>query len=121
MSNREDPVLPRGFEALAPWAASWALPTEQARYAHRLATPIGQVRAFHAAILPRMDDVMQCLAAYPADDTAALAAPVRRLFHLALAYFEASTPVELNWRSSDLDAAFPASRIVYQPPSNRAD
>ena len=111
-------VLPTGFEDLAEFVPAWALPAEQARYAKRLSTDIGSLRNFHAAILPRMDEVMGHLEHFPADDIAALPEPTRLLNRLALSYFEASNPIELKWRGPDLDNAFPASRIVYQAPSN---
>ena len=112
-------LFPTGFEDFARWSA-WALPSERERYERRLRTPLDEVRAFHDALMPRVDDAMRLLQVQPAD-TAAIAEPVRRLFHLVLAWFEASTPVELNWRSSDLDDAFPADRIVYVGPSHAAD
>jgi hypothetical protein len=113
----DDIALPAGFSDLEPLATEWALATEQTRYAKRLATPLEEIRRFYDAIFPRMDDVMRHLAGYPAGDPSKLPAPVRRLYHLALSYFEASHPIELRWKASDLEASFPESRIVYQVPS----
>ena len=111
-------VLPAGFEDRVTFVPAWALATEQARYAKRLSTDLDGLRAFHAAILPRMDEAMRHLARFPADDIAALPEPTRLLYRLALSYFEVSNPIELKWKGPDLDNAFPASRIVYQAPSN---
>lgn len=119
MNTTTTPSLPPGFDDLLPWV-SWARPSESERYTHRIATPLAEVKAFHDALLPRMDAAMACLQTQPAD-TARVDEPVRRLFHLALAWFEASTPVQLHWPSSDLDDAFPADRIVYVGPSLDAD
>jgi hypothetical protein len=114
-------VLPQGFDELQDLVADWALPTEPARYARRLATPLPQLRAFYDAIYPRMDAVLQHLAGVPGSDARSAAASDRNLFYLALAFFEASHPVELRWKSQDLDDAFPAGRIVYAGPSLAAD
>jgi hypothetical protein len=113
-----DTTLPAGFEDLATFVSAWALPTEEARYAKRLSADLDVLRGFHAAILPRMHEVMRHLELFPADDIAALPAPTRSLYRLALSYFEVSNPIELRWKGPDLDNAFPASRIVYQAPSN---
>ena len=115
--NHDELTLPVGFEALDPLVARWALPTEQTRYEIRLATPLAELRDFYSAIHPRMDEVMLHLAEFPADDLTALPDATRRLYRLALSYFEASHPIELHWKNQDLDNAYPASRIVYQGPS----
>lgn len=112
-----DTVLPAGFEDLEPLVCAWALPTEQTRYAWRLRASLEEVRGFYEAIYPRMDAVMRHLQGYSAEDIAALPADTRRLYRLALSYFEASHPIELHWRSPDLDDAFAAQRIEYQGPS----
>ena len=113
-----DMTLPTGFEDLEPLVQAWALPTEQTRYTKRIASPLHEVQAFYEAIYPRMDAVMQHLQAHPADDIAALPAPTRRLYRLALSYFDASHPIELHWRTANLDNAFPAERIEYREPSS---
>ncbi|MGJ7546267.1 hypothetical protein [Variovorax sp. LT1R16] len=113
--------LPQGFDDLQELVPDWALPTEPARYAKRLATPLPQLRKFYDAIYPRMDAVLQHLAGVPGADARSADASDRNLFFLALAWFEASHPVELRWKSQDLDDAFPANRIAYVGPSNRAD
>ena len=109
--------LPGGFEDLEPHVAAWDLPTEEARYAKRIATPMPELRAFYDAIYPRMDAVMTHLSRHPAGSIASLPAVTRRLYRLALGYFEASHPMELRWHGAEPEPAFPASRIVYQGPS----
>src|SRR5579872_2917360 len=115
MSERK---LPPGFEDLEPLLAEWNLASERERYCMRLSKTLDQLHAFYDAILPRMKDVMAHLETVPMSDVANLSAPVRNLYHLALSYMEASHPIELNWRATDLPDAFPASRIVYQMPSS---
>lgn len=117
----DTPVLPEGFEDLAGLVDEWSRPDERSRYAKRLATPLPQLREFHAAIHPRMDAVLRHLATLPVSRGTDAPPADRHLFYLALAYFEASHPVELGWKGADLDVAFPAERIVYAGPSSAAD
>lgn len=114
-------ALPPGFEDLAVLAQEWAFVDEASRCAKRLATPLPQLRRFYDAIYPRMDAVLRHLATVAAASGATAPPADRALFYLALSYFEASHPVELRWRGSDLDLAFPAGRIVYAGPSSQAD
>ena len=117
IAQEPETALPQGFEDLEPHVATWALPTEEQRYTKRIATSMADIRSFYDTIFPRMEDVMAHLALHPAGDVARLPAEVRRLYRLALAYFEASHPVELRWRGAEPEPAFPASRIAYQGPS----
>jgi hypothetical protein len=118
---KQESTLPPGFEDLCGLLQEWCLPDEPTRYAKRLATPLPQLRQFYDRIYPRMDDVLRHLEKVPLarGENAELAD--RNLFYLALAYFEASHPVELCWKSSDLDVAFPSERIAYVGPSSIAD
>jgi hypothetical protein len=114
-------VLPAGFEDLAALVGEWSLPDERSRYAKRLATPLPELRRFHEAMHPRMDAVLRHLACIPVARGTEAAPADRHLFYLALAYFEASHPIDLHWKGPDLDVAFPAERIAYVGPSSRAD
>ena len=117
----EPQALPAGFGDLSALLQEWCLPDEPSRYAKRLATPLPELRRFYEVIYPRMDDVLRHLATVPLTRGELASAGDRNLFYLALAYFEASHPVELRWKSSDLDVVFPAGRIVYAGPSLQAD
>lgn len=112
-------MLPEGFSELEALVGDWALATEPERYRKRLATSLAELRLFYDAIQPRMNDVMEHLRHHPAEQIDALPTPTRALFHLALSYFEASHPIELKWRATDLDDAFPADRIEYEGPSTQ--
>ncbi len=114
------PGLPQEFEDLAIFLSDWSLPTEPQRYARRLSATLPELRAFYDAIAPRMDAIMHHLAAYPDNDLENLPVETRNLYCLALSYFEASHPIELNWKRTDLDDAFPADRIIYEKPSSEA-
>ncbi|MEI9852688.1 MAG: hypothetical protein WDN24_19605 [Sphingomonas sp.] len=55
--------------------------------------------------------------ALPAEDPPSLPPETRNLYHLALAYIEASHPIELKWKTVNPPDAFPAERIVLMAPS----
>lgn len=117
----DDHTLPPGFEDLQGLVGPWSLPDEPQRYAKRLGTPLPELRRFYDAIYARMDAVLRHLSTLPVAH-GELAAPAdRNLFRLALAYFEASHPIELRWSASDLNDAFPAHRIGYVGPSAQPD
>jgi hypothetical protein len=109
--------LPKGFSDLEPFLAEWNLASERDRYQKRLSKSLQELRVFYDAIIPRMHDVMRYLQGFPANDVSGLPPEVLNLYHLALSYMEASHPIELNWGGTDLNDAFPASRIIYEKPS----
>jgi hypothetical protein len=110
--------LPEGFSDLEPFLAEWNLASEKDRYQKRLSKSLQELHVFYDAILPRMHEVMRCLQGFPAGDLSTLPPAVLNLYHLALSYMEASHPIELKWKGTDLNDAFPASRIVYESPSS---
>jgi hypothetical protein len=69
----------------------WALPTEAERLRRRTERPDDELRALYEAMLPRMDDVVRHLNAFPLDG---LPDDVRRLYDLAKSMMEISIPVE---------------------------
>lgn len=48
------PVLPPGFADLEPFA-DWAIPTERARYAKRIASTMTELQTFYDAAFPRLE------------------------------------------------------------------
>ncbi len=115
MSER---LLPEQFAGLESWVGEWSLPTEEKRYRRRLSLPLDEVKAFYDALLPHMDDIMKHLQGFRGDNPEVVPVQTRNLFYLALAFMDATHPVELRWKSTDLNDAFPASRIEYHPPSS---
>ena len=84
-------LLP-GFESLEPFAATWALPTMQARNARRVAMPIGDIRAFYGAIAPHMEALLDHFSALPVGH--AMSPAEERLFYLGQAFMEVAMAVE---------------------------
>ena len=87
------PTFPSDFEDLEPFA-DWAVPTERARYAKRIASTMEELQAFYDAAFPRIDDALAYLEQHPVD---ALPEDGKRLLWVYCALTTASFPVEA-WR-----------------------
>ena len=87
------PTFPSDFEDLEPFAG-WAIPTERARYAKRIASTMEELQAFYDAAFPRIDDALAYLEQQPMD---ALTEDGKHLLWLYCALMTASFPVEA-WR-----------------------
>ncbi len=57
-------VFPAAFAELEPFA-EWAIPTERARYAKRVASTMDELQAFYDAAFPRIDDALRVPRAIP--------------------------------------------------------
>jgi hypothetical protein len=101
-------TLPSDFADLERYA-EWAIPTERARYAKRLASTMDELQGFYDAAFPRMEAATAYLERYDLDD---LPDDAKRLLWLYCALVTVSFPVEV-WRqakvpdsgSTTLDAA----------------
>jgi hypothetical protein len=60
-------VLPPEFADLEPFA-DWAIPTEKARYAKRIACTMEELQTFYDAVFPRMESSTDYLKAVRMDD-----------------------------------------------------
>jgi hypothetical protein len=86
-------LLPAEFADLEPFA-DWAIPTEGARYAKRLASSIDELQSFYDAAFPRLDDAMEHLDAFELDS---MPEDATRLLWLCCSLVTVSFPVEV-WR-----------------------
>ena len=86
-------VLPAEFAELESFA-DWAVPTERARYAKRIASSMDGLQAFYDAAFPRIDDAIAYLEQQPFDT---LPDDGKRLLWLYCSLMTASFPVEV-WR-----------------------
>jgi hypothetical protein len=86
-------VFPVEFADLGPFA-DWAIPTERARYAKRIASTMDELQAFYDAAFPRLDDALASLERYSMDE---LPEDATRLLWLYCALMTVSFPVE-TWR-----------------------
>jgi hypothetical protein len=87
------PVLPAEFADLEAFA-DWAIPTEKARYAKRLASTMDELQAFYDGAFPRLEAATAYLEQFDVD---ALPDDAKRLLWLYCALVTVSFPVEV-WR-----------------------
>ena len=87
----------------------WALPTEAERSDRRWQATPAEFRDFYNALLPRIDELLECLDQYPIGRIPTEALP---LYHLALAFAEVAPHCELYEDSNKVPNSFDASRFV---------
>lgn len=102
-------ALPAQFAALEPFVAHWAQPTEDARSQRRWTATPAEFQAFYDAALPHIEAILALLDQYP---FGAVPPELRPLYHLALAFAEASPHVELYKGDSQVPYSFDPSRFV---------
>ena len=107
--------LPEQFHDLQPFVG-WSLATESERSARRQGSTMAEIETFYHALLPRMDAVLSCLAAYPDENN--LPDEVRTLFHLALALAEVAPAVENYGQPSVVDGYDVARFVVAREPTS---
>lgn len=105
-------TLPQQFKQLENWS-SWALATERERYNRRARSTMDELKAFHAALKPHMEDVIQHLSAFPWGS--AISEEDERLYHLGMSFMEAAVPIDLGWKDVVAEDSFPVDRVVLPP------
>jgi hypothetical protein len=110
-------ALPSQFVDLAPFATQWCLGSQQERHMVLMNCSIEGLRPFYQALMGRMDEIVAYLNQFPLD---AMPEEAQNLFNLALTWAETAHPIDLGWKTTDIDDSFPASRIEYLPPSRPA-
>ena len=106
-------LLPKGFAALAPFVAQWAVPTLAARCVTRDASNADQRQAFYDAASPLAVAALDYLDARP---YAALAGAEARLMQLMLSFAQVALAVELQGEDEDRLATFrPYMRFTHVP------
>jgi len=101
--------LPAKYRALEPFVADWALETEADRLKKLVATSIPDLRAFYDAIYPCAAAIRDDLSERKLD---ALTAEEKTLFFLLMTFIEVAHPIELGWKETDIDDAFPLERMT---------
>ncbi len=105
-------TLPAEYAELEPFA-DWAIPTEKARYARRLASSMEELQAFYDAALPKLDAGMAYLAQF--DDLGAMPEDATRLLWLFCSLVTVSFPVEV-WRQPKVpDSGSTALDAIAEP------
>ena len=86
-------ALPAGFEALEPFVAHWAVPGQNERRHQRSEASFEEIRVFYDAVLPRADEAMEYLSAFPLRE---MPGPEKRLMQLVLSLAQASMAIEVH-------------------------
>jgi hypothetical protein len=107
-------TLPAEFADLSNLVPDWALGTEKERHMAMIERGIDEVRRLYAAMLPRYPAIVAHLDGKPLD---ALAPEDQTLLDLAMTFVETSHPIDLGWRTPDIEDTFPTSRLDYLEPS----
>jgi hypothetical protein len=108
------PKLPREFADLERFAGEWALATEKERYFKLLATDMPALREFFDAMLPRAEAVAAYLSGFP---LSGMPEDAQRLYDLLLTFVESAHPIELNWKTTNIEFTVPAERLQFHGPS----
>jgi hypothetical protein len=93
-----DALLPPEFSQLAPYAATWCLPTEPDRWAQRLRSSMDEMQAFYDAFFPRAEQAIAYCERFPLDD---MPAPAERLLQLLHSLLMVSYAVEV-WKQPEV-------------------
>jgi hypothetical protein len=101
--------LPQKFSELDQWS-TWAFATEGERYAKRANSGMDDLIAFHSALQPHMEEIIQYLETFPWGTT--LSEEDERLYHLGLSYMEAAVPIDLGWKQPVAVDSFPVERLT---------
>lgn len=104
-------VLPADFAELEPFA-DWAIPTERARYAKRLASTMQELQAFYDAAFPRLEAGTDYLRQVMLDD---IAEDDKHLLWLFCSLVTVAFPVEA-WRQAKVpDSGASSIDAVLEP------
>ena len=98
-----EPVFPKPFEDLAPFAG-WALETERARTEKKVGASMDEIRVFYDAVLPRLDAMIEHLEGFSVGD---MPAPEHRLYLMALSLVEVASLVEHYKQREVIEACDP--------------
>ena len=93
-----DTLLPSEFRELERFAVTWCLPTEPERWAQRMRSSMGELRAFYDAFFPRAEDAIAYCDRFPLD---AMPADAERLLQLLHSLLMVSYAVEV-WQQPEV-------------------
>jgi hypothetical protein len=104
--------MPLEFADLERYYPQWCPPTERGRAEKRVSTDLVALREFQSELAPRMETIIQFLNTQP-NDPDALSREVKHLYWLAQMVMEASVPIDLQWKTSDIEDVFPLERMTF--------
>jgi hypothetical protein len=106
--------LPTQFADLTPFTNHWGLSSQEERHLALIDCTLDELRPFYEALMGRMDSIIHYLNGF---DLKTMPHDAQNLLDLALTWAETAHPLDLKWKTTDIDDSFPASRIEYLAPS----
>lgn len=100
-------LLPPTFSDLESYCNKWCIAGSMERLKAREGSSMEELESFYAAALPRMEQIIEHLNAFPPDG---LSGPEMRLYQLAESFFEASLSVELFHEPAE-SGVYPADKL----------
>jgi hypothetical protein len=104
-------TLPTGFAELETFVPAWAIDNEKERYLKLHHSEIEDLRIFYAAMIARIDDVIDRLNQTP---LASFSDEEKTLMNLAMTFAETAHPVDLNWRGVDFNDAYTWEKFDFE-------
>ena len=105
-------MLPSQFSELEPYAAKWCLPSEDERWAERLASSMDEIQAFYDAFEPRAEEAIRYCDQFQIGD---LPEDAKQLLYLLCSLVEASFPVECWGQARVPDTGAANVSCILQP------
>ena len=111
MTSASTSIFPADFADLEPFA-DWAIPTERARYAKRLASTMDELQSFYDAAFPRLQEATDYLRKVTLDE---ISEQDQRLLWLFSSLVTVSFPVEV-WRQARVpDSGASSIDVIVEP------
>jgi hypothetical protein len=107
-----DAVLPAQFTELQPFAQTWCLDGETARYQQRLHSSMADMQAFYDAAFPRIEEALTYCDKFPLHD---LPDDARHLLQLMYSLIMVAMYVEIWHQPRVIDGADAALSRVGEP------
>jgi hypothetical protein len=105
-------MLPAAFADLEPFAPTWCLEAESARWRQRHRSTMAELTAFYDACSARLDDAIEYCDRFPLDD---LPADATNLLRLVYSVVIVSMAVEIFRQPKTVDAADAVLDRVEEP------
>src|ERR1700742_3409882 len=96
------PLLPSAFAEFEQYAQTWCLATEAERWNQRLASSMADMREFHDAFFPRLEEAIDYCDKFPLDG---LPDDVLNLLHLIYSLVMVAMAVEIFGQTKPTDSA----------------
>jgi hypothetical protein len=107
-------LLPKQFADLQAFVEPWALATEKERYFRLLERSVEDLRPFFDAMLPRSAAIVEYLSRF---ERGKLPADAQLLYDLMLTFIETAHPIELKWKTTNIEDTVEPERLQFHGPS----